>query len=114
MSNNMSAAVLKITICFSSVCCIILLMTGCNKVADIKIVKNSTVLKNEIHKDSFIYELNIYNAKGKLSIYRLSSFKPLIIRPFIAKAIRRAMSGVCGRGERRLFHYSNAYAVNFV
>ena len=77
MSNNMSAAVLKITICFSSVCCIILIMTGCNKVADIKIVKNSTVLKNEIHKDSFIYELNIYNAKGKLSIYRLSSFKPL-------------------------------------
>ena len=77
MSNNMSAVVLKIITCFLSACFIILIITSCNKVADTKIVKNSTDLKNDIHKDSFIYELNIYNANGRLSVYRLFSFKPI-------------------------------------
>ena len=63
--------------CYKITCLVILIITGCNKVADTKMVKSSLERKSEIHTDSFIYELNIYDARGRLSVYKLTSSKPL-------------------------------------
>ena len=62
---------------FQITCLVFFIITGCNKVADSKTVNNSLERKSEIHTDSFIYELNIYDARGRLSVYKLTSSKPL-------------------------------------
>ena len=54
-----------------------LVLPGCNKKADTKIVNNSLENKNENRSDSFKYEIKIYNARGRVSVYILTSSKPL-------------------------------------
>ena len=54
---------------------IMLVLPGCNKKANTKIVNNS--LENKNYSDSFNYEIKIYNAMGRVSVYRLTSSKPL-------------------------------------
>ena len=76
MSNSISYKKFK-TFCFQSSCFIMLFLSGCNKVEDTKLVKNNIERTSQIQKDSFIYELNIYNAVGRLSVYKLTSAKPL-------------------------------------
>ena len=56
---------------------ILLVMTGCNPNADKKFVNNSMGNKGQNHTDSFKYEINIYNAAGRVSVYVLTSAKPL-------------------------------------
>lgn len=62
---------------FQMACLVSFILTGCNKVADTKMVKDIEEGRNKIHKDTFSYEINIYNTKGRLSVYKLSSLKPI-------------------------------------
>ena len=56
---------------------ILLMMTGCNQSAGKKFANNSLGNKGENHTDSFKYEIKIYNEKGRVSVYILTTFKPL-------------------------------------
>ena len=78
MLNSMSCSILK-SFCFqiSFLITLLSIFTGCNKFTDNKTVGNSLARKHEIHTDSFSYEISIYDAKGRLSRYVLTSLKPL-------------------------------------
>ena len=56
---------------------ILLMMTGCNQSEGKKFANNGLGNKGENHTDSFKYEIKIYNAAGRVSVYVLTSSKPL-------------------------------------
>ena len=72
----MEYTILKIG-CFQLAFLVLLTIIACNKNAGKSEVKNDMETQGKIHRDSFTYQLEIYNANGRVSIYKLTSAKPL-------------------------------------